>query len=95
MGLYSSVEDFNTMPQEVKDEVINIMGAYSEVNVTREYGRLRVNTCCCISKYYAPDHKVWFFKKDELKKQYAPQIEEEEKRFYEESKNCNWELLND
>lgn len=95
MGLYSSVEEFNTMPQEVKDEVINIMGAYNEVNVTREYGRLRVNTCSCISKHYAPDHKVWFFKKDELKKQYAPQIEEEEKRFYEESKNCNWELLND
>lgn len=92
--MYATVEDFNQMPQEVKDKVISIMGAYSEVNVTREYGRLSVSTCVCISRYYAPDHKVWFFNKEELKKQYAEEIKAEEDRFEEESKGCNWEILN-
>ena len=95
MTYLATVEDFNSLPQEIKDKVISIMGAYSEVNVSRAYGKLSVNTCSCLSRYYAPDHKVWYFEKKELKKQYSKEIEIEEKRYEEECKGCNWEALND
>lgn len=91
MTYLSTIEEFNTLPQEIKDKVISIMGAYSEVNVRRENGVLSAGTCSCISKHYAPDHKVWYFNKKELKKQYAKEIEAEEQRYYEECKDCNWD----
>lgn len=93
MSYLSTVEVFNTFPQEIKNKVINTMGAYSEVSVKRENGVLSVGTCSCISKYYAPDHKVWYFDKKELKKQYAKEIEAKELRYYEECKDCDWEAF--
>lgn len=94
MGYMSTVEQFNELPEEVRAKTISIMGAYSEVIVTYEYGRYDVGTCVCLKRYYAPDHKSWFFSKEELEKQYKKEIKAEEDRFYEESKDCNWELMN-
>lgn len=90
-----SVQRFNTLPEEVKRKVISDMGAFSEVNVTKEWGNYSVSPDHFLSSNYAPDHQVWSFTKEELKKQYAEQIEAEEKRYYEEGKDCNWESLND
>lgn len=87
----SNIEEFNTLPQEIKDKVISIMGAYSEVNVTYEFGRWDVGTCSCLRKHYAPDHKCWFFDKEEIKKQYSKEIEKEEKEYEEQCENCNWD----
>ena len=92
--LYSSVEVFDTLPEDIKQKAISIFGAYSDLNCSREYGRWSVNTCSAITADYAPDHLVYFFNKDEIKKKYAKEIEEEERRYKEESKYCNWESLN-
>lgn len=91
----SSIEVFETLPEEVKMKAISIFGAYSEVNVSREYGRWTCSPDSWITKYYAPDHVCYFFDKNEIKKKYKNEIEIEENRYEEECKNCNWEALND
>ena len=92
--MYNTIEEFNELPEETRKEVISIMGWYDEVGVERANGRTQATTCITISSHYAPDHKFWYFNKAELKKQYAREIEAEEKRFQEETKDFDWELLN-
>lgn len=92
--LYSSVEVFDTLPEDIKQKAISIFGAYSDLNVSREYGKWNVNTCSSITRDYAPDHLVYFFNKEEIRTKYADEIKKEEDRFYEESKYCNWDSLN-
>lgn len=94
-NLYSSVEVFDTLPEDIKRKAISTFGAYSDLNCSREYGRWSVNTCSAITADYAPDHLVYFFNKKEIRKKYADEIKREEDRFYEESKYCNWDSLND
>lgn len=94
-NLYSSVEVFDTLPEDIKQKAISTFGAYSDLNISREYGKWSVNTCSAITRDYAPDHLVYFFNKEEIRKKYADEIKREEDRFYEESKYCNWDSLND
>ena len=46
---------FNSLPQEVQEEIKNRLKAYDDVDVWFEYGRYTFGTS--LTKTYAPDHR--------------------------------------
>lgn len=95
MNYLSTIETFNTFSEEVKSKALKMLGAYSEVNVRREFGEFSVGVDSFLSNNYAPDYKVWYFDKKELKKQYAKEIEKAEADYDKECAECNWNAMCD
>lgn len=98
MALYSTEEELRHLPVRVEKEVAEHLVCYDEVTVTREYGKYRVTNCSCIKREYAPDHKVWFFQKQEvLKNTFCREIIEKGEKEHEmwcNTHEVNWEVLN-
>ena len=60
-------ELFNTLPEEVKADVLSTLKSFNEVNVIFEYGKYHVSTGISIKCHYADDHKyIGCFKADEM-----------------------------
>ena len=52
-----SKEQFNNLPEDVKEKCRNILTAYDTVYISFEYGQYKVSTAIVICASYAPDHK--------------------------------------
>ena len=52
------VQNFESLPIEVQEDVRNTLKAYNEVHIVFEYGRYNVSTCIALCATYAPDRKV-------------------------------------
>lgn len=87
----NTVEDFKALPQEVQKNAFDYLGGYSEVCVILENGKYSYMNGACLKSEYAPDHKVLFFAKNDLRKDFAADIERVEARWNEETKNFDWE----
>lgn len=51
-------EQFNQLPNEVKDKATNILKAYDKVYIDYENGEYKVSVGIALTTTYAPDHKV-------------------------------------
>ena len=51
-----SKEELEKLPEEFVTKVKNILKAYNECEIEFENGNYKIGSCC-ISNYYAPDHK--------------------------------------
>lgn len=52
-------EDFKKFPKEVQKEIVWVLSAYNECNVSFEYGRWEVSPDSWIASQYAKDHRVF------------------------------------
>jgi len=52
-------QDFKKFPKEVQKEIIWVLGAYDECNVSFEYGRWEISPDSWIASQYAKDHRVF------------------------------------
>lgn len=51
--------DFKKFPKRVQKEVISVLGAYNECNVSFEFGKWEVSPSVCIKSYYHKDHRFF------------------------------------
>ena len=52
-------EDFKKFPKHIQKEIISVLGAYNECNVSFEYGRWEVSPDCWSAAQYAKVHRVF------------------------------------
>ena len=52
-----TMEDLNTLPTEVKEEVLSTLKAFNKCEVDFENGKYSVGGGSCIKSKYASDHK--------------------------------------
>lgn len=82
-------EDFKLFPKEVQNEVISVLGAYDECNVSYENGRWEVSPDCWIASKYAKDHKFYgtFYYDDLVKK--VKGLEEAREKYLDDFSKMN------
>lgn len=96
--LYSNIDELKELPIDVQKDIADHLINYDEVTVTREYGKFEVSNSSCLKRYYASDHKVWYFKRETVEQiSELNEIIKKGKKEYEEwcnTHDVNWEALN-
>jgi hypothetical protein len=98
----NTLEELRELPREVQEEAAKqVGGGFGTISVTVEYNNGKYDVCgaTCIRKYYAPDHKVWFFDKKTIEQceELKPILDAKEKEYQRwcenEGKNFDWEAF--
>lgn len=51
--------DFKKFPKRVQKEIISVLAAFNECNVSFEFGKWDITPDVCIKAYYGKDHRVF------------------------------------
>ena len=51
--------DFKKFPKRVQKEIVSVLSAYNECNVSFEFGQWDITPDVCIKSYYHKDHRVF------------------------------------
>lgn len=98
----NTINELKELPKDVQEAVARqVGGGFGTVSATVEYNDGKYDVCgaTCIRKYYAPDHKVWFFDKETVKQveSLKPILDEADKEYQRwsknEGKNFDWEAF--
>ncbi len=93
--MYNTFEEFEQLPQEVKNKIIRDLAAYDETHVFFEHGKYDVSVDWCLRASYGSDHRFigeWSYK--DLSER-LPELKKAREDYLNECSNYNWDALND
>ena len=77
-------DDLNTLPKEVRQDVIETLGAFNHCSAKFEFGEWKVRASSSLSNGYAPDFKIFNFEYEDLKD--LEEVKKARKDFYKSLK---------
>lgn len=86
-------EEFNKLPQAVKDKIISDLAAFNETHVFFENGKYDVSVDWCLKARYGSDHKFigeWSYKDLSEK---LPELKKARESYLEECRHANWDAF--